>query len=62
MINSTEPRQTIDLWPDAGRRLGIGRNQTYEAARRGEIPAIELGRRWVVPIAAFQRMLGKEVA
>ncbi|MCH9000580.1 MAG: helix-turn-helix domain-containing protein [Proteobacteria bacterium] len=43
--------------PEAGRRLGIGRNAAYEAAARGEIPMIRIGRRMLVPRAAFERML-----
>lgn len=49
-------RLTISV-VEAARRLGIGRNQGYEAARRGEIPTIRLGKRYVVPLAAFERML-----
>lgn len=37
--------------------LGIGVNQAYEAARRGEIPTIKIGKRILVPVAAFERML-----
>jgi len=48
---------TVDLWPTAGRALGIGRNTAYESARRGEIPTIRLGHRILVPIAALRRML-----
>jgi hypothetical protein len=41
--------------------LGIGRNQGYEAAARGEIPVIRIGKkRMVVPLAAFERMLRGE--
>ena len=43
--------------PEAARRLGIGRNQGYECARRGEIPTIRVGKRIVVPLAAFEAML-----
>ena len=43
--------------PEAARRLGIGRNQGYECAKRGEIPTIRLGKRMVVPLAAFEAML-----
>lgn len=49
-------RQTISV-PEAARRLGIGRNQGYECARRGEIPTIRLAKRVVVPVAAFEAML-----
>ena len=43
--------------PKAAQRLGIGRNQAYEAARRGEIPVIRIGKRLLVPLAALERML-----
>ena len=43
--------------PEAARRLGIGRNQGYDCARRGEIPTIQLGKRKVVPLLAFEAML-----
>ena len=43
--------------PQAGKKLGIGKNAAYEAARTGQIPTIRIGRRIVVPIAAFEKML-----
>jgi excisionase family DNA binding protein len=42
---------------DAGRILGYSRNTAYEAARRGELPTIRLGRKIRVPRAALQRLL-----
>jgi excisionase family DNA binding protein len=42
---------------EAGRLLGIGRSQAYEAARRGELPSIRIGRRILVPVVAFEEML-----
>ena len=48
--------------PEAGKLLGIGRNAAYEAARRGDIPAIKIGKRVVVPTALLKRMLGLEPA
>lgn len=51
-----EGRLTISV-SEAAKRLGIGRNQAYEAARVGELPAIKIGRRLLVPVAAFERML-----
>jgi len=38
-------------------RLGIGRNTAYQAVRTGEIPSIRIGRRILVPVAAFEKML-----
>ena len=58
-------RLVMHLWPDAGQALGLSRGATYEAARRGEIPTIQLGRLKKVPIAALRRMLeeaGKKIA
>jgi excisionase family DNA binding protein len=40
--------------------LGIGRNQAYQAAARGEIPVLRVGRRLLVPTAPLRRMLGLE--
>jgi excisionase family DNA binding protein len=53
---------TIPAWPDAGRILGLGRNATYDAIRRGEIPVIRFGRRIVVPKRGLDRLLNGEVA
>jgi excisionase family DNA binding protein len=49
-------RKTITI-PQAGEALGISRNAAYEAARRGEIPTIRIGRLLLVPKVAFERML-----
>jgi excisionase family DNA binding protein len=45
------------LWPDAGQALGLSRNATYDAARRGEIPTIRFGKLIRVPMAAFNDLL-----
>jgi excisionase family DNA binding protein len=50
-------RQTYTV-EEAGQLLGIGRNQAYDAVKRGEIPTITIGRRKLVPKAAFARLLG----
>ena len=44
--------------PKAGRvYLDIGRDASYEAAKRGEIPVIRIGRLLRVPVIAMERML-----
>jgi excisionase family DNA binding protein len=43
--------------PFTAHLLGIGRNQAYDAVRRGDIPAIKIGGRWLVLRVPFQRML-----
>jgi excisionase family DNA binding protein len=49
-------RATISV-EEAGQRLGISRNAAYAAVNAGEIPAIRIRRRWLVPVVAFERML-----
>jgi len=45
---------TVD---EAAKILGISRNCAYDAVRRGEIPAIRLGRRLVVARKALELLL-----
>ncbi|MGF1628288.1 MAG: helix-turn-helix domain-containing protein [Kiloniellaceae bacterium] len=62
MTNHRETeRQTINV-EEAARRLGIGRAAAYEAAKRGDLPTIKIGRRLLVPKAAFERMLAGNAA
>ncbi len=42
---------------EAARVLGIGRNGAYEAVRRGDIPSIRIGKRYLIPKAALERLL-----
>jgi Helix-turn-helix domain len=52
-------RKTISV-PEAGRRyFDLGRNASYEAARRGELPVIKIGSRLRVPVVALERMLAE---
>jgi excisionase family DNA binding protein len=58
MNNETQTRERLTLTVDeAARRLGIGRGQAYAGVRVGEIPSIKIGKRYLVPIAALERML-----
>jgi len=50
-------RQTLRLWPETGRILGLSRGATFQAARNGQIPTIRIGRRLLVPRAALAKML-----
>jgi hypothetical protein len=50
-------RKTISV-PEAGREyFNLSRNASYEAARRGEIPTIRIGRILRVPVVALERKL-----
>ena len=46
----------------AAKLLGIGKNQAYKAAARGDLPVLRLGHRLLVPTASLLRMLGVERA
>jgi hypothetical protein len=57
-ITKPEPK-TISV-PEAGKvYFDLGRNAAYEAARRGEIPTIKIGRLLRVPVVAMKRMLDR---
>lgn len=43
--------------PEAGKQLGVGRNQAYQAAKAGQIPTIRIGKRLLVPVAALDKLL-----
>ena len=44
--------------PEAGKKYyGLSRDSSYEAARRGDIPTIRVGKLLRVPIAAMDRKL-----
>jgi hypothetical protein len=51
----TQPWLSI---PDAGAVFGLSRAASYQAAQRGEIPTIRLGKRLLVPTAKLRAMLG----
>jgi hypothetical protein len=54
-----DPQETPTLSvPEAGLILGLSRPAAYAAAKRGEIPTLQLGRRRVVPTAHLLKMLG----
>jgi hypothetical protein len=45
--------------PRAGQALaGLGRNASYEAAQRGDIPTIRIGKRLAVPTSWLRQKLG----
>jgi hypothetical protein len=50
-------RKTMSV-PEAGREyFNLSRNASYEAARRGDIPTIRIGRLLRVPVMSLERIL-----
>lgn len=42
---------------EAARLLGVSRDLVYDLVRRGELPAVRLGRRIVIPYRSLERLL-----
>lgn len=51
-----EERVTLTV-VEAAQMLGIGRQLAYDRVKAGEIPAIKLGRRLLVPRRALEKLL-----
>lgn len=56
-IDDVRGRATLDV-PTAAELLGISTWSVYAAIKRGEIPALRIGRKLFVPTAQLLRMLG----
>lgn len=57
VLPDPELEPTISV-PAAGKIFGLSRPSAYEAARRGDIPTIRMGRRLMVPTVKILRLLG----
>ena len=56
MANKDEPK-TLSV-PEAGKRyFGLSRNGSYDAAKRGEIPTVRIGRLLRVPVRGMEATL-----
>ena len=64
MIKQRKPnpdRLTLTI-PEASKFLGIGLNQAYAAAEKGNIPTVKIGDRVLVLRKALMKMLGEDAA
>ena len=43
---------------EAAARLGIHRQTLRAAIERGDVHAVRVGRRWLIPVAAIDELLG----
>ena len=58
--NTEKPKPKTLSVPEAGKEYyNLSKNGSYEAARRGDIPTIRIGRLLRVPVAAMERRVGK---
>ncbi len=51
-----EQCQTLTV-AEAAHLLGVSDRHLYELCRRGQVPALRLGTRWLIPRAALERLL-----
>ena len=59
MEQTAKTPKTISV-PEAGKTYyGLGRNGSYEAARRSDIPTIQVGRLKRVSVAVMERIVGQ---
>lgn len=56
--DDTRERATLSI-AEAARRLGLTVRATRKAAAAGEIPAIQIRRRWLVLREPFEELLGR---
>lgn len=54
-LNDLPPTINVE---EAGEMLGISRRSAYRAAANGDLPALRIGRRLVVPTAQLLELLG----
>ena len=55
--STNEDQRLVYEVPEAGAMLGLTRNASYDAAKRGDIPTLRFGKLLRVPKAAFHKML-----
>lgn len=59
---STHQAKTLSV-PEAGKiYFGLSRMGAYDAARRGDIPTIRVGRLLRVPVAAMERIVNGQAS
>ena len=58
-MDQTAYAKSVYTVPQVAKILGINRNLAYELARRGDLPALRLGKRLVCPKQAIDRLLSQ---
>jgi excisionase family DNA binding protein len=54
-----EDRRTLTV-DEAARLLGISRNSAFRAVHRGQLAAVRIGRRILIPRDRFEVLIGQE--
>jgi excisionase family DNA binding protein len=56
-LTAARPEARVKTLNEVASLLRISRGSAYEAAKRGEIPTIRIGRRLLVPDNALEKLL-----
>jgi hypothetical protein len=59
MLSKDDEQELTLSVPEAGAMANLGRNASYRAAKRGEIPIIRLGGKRRVPAIKWKRILAE---
>jgi len=60
MGSRKEEQESLTLTvEETARLLGIGRQLAYDQVRTGALPALRVGRRWLVPRRALEKLLDR---
>lgn len=52
-----EPKKRAVSVPEAAEMIGISVTRAYQLVRCGELPAKQVGRRWLVPVRKLEEWL-----
>jgi excisionase family DNA binding protein len=55
-------RERVYSVEQAAQKLGLDKKTVYDAIHDGDLPSIKVGRRILVPAAAFDRLLDEGIA
>ena len=58
--SSSLPRAAVNVWPELGQMIGVGKNAAYELANSNRIRVVRLGRRILVPVSAIDEFLAHD--
>ncbi len=59
MVTKEEQTGAVMTPEEVAKYLKLGRSSCYEALRRGDIPSIRIGHRFLIPVVALERMLSE---
>lgn len=54
MSTAADEKVLLDVWPEAGQLIGLGRTKTWELVRSGQLKTVRQGRRRFVPVSALR--------